>query len=1250
MCVWFALAVCSVSLTVCRNAASASRHISIVSTQPGCSAIASKLADGYAGMVIFGTVAEPMFLIQDQTTCPSNFSLFQTVSDYPTSLNPIHYSLMALLPLVLFIFLLILSHSTKFSIGGKWMLVHGNQHRSRAEKNRLVTLVPILPGISVEIPSIADRKEKNTIAQERHFGALKSEDFFEEQKPFSVVLNNDKVVLQFEHYKIELAARDNEVPGFGLHWILTYRILVELVNEIYHRKHNMTTVMKLLTFSFGLHGCQMYEIRDGVPKCVAEYFENSEARESVHANSDFVMRNYDKPGGLLLDIESIGEYSMLQTLVKFETRCFALVCTRASNVFLLRENEKLCMAVLGMLISVYYSNVVQHEESPGLKVYRKYEELVKAMHTSILLFDHDGKKRSEIGDPENLKYVTEDEILRNSCDFERITPNGSLHVTHPLIQGPEERKYYIERSEIVVDPSYQDALAFAQCANAQLLRRGTLWCPSEDCVIDGSAVNAISKCARVTLPLGNSVCFYKFDKSVSENCDACIIELDREAAELDGAVLVTDVDPNNAFGIWLIDCKKKKVVWEMTTRKLDKQIQSLSGRSMDFMVGYCHPDDAEFFRRCISQGVAGASTLSCEVRMKLASEDYQSYSVVLNKQNPRYLMMLALNMNEKKKQISLMRELAETISLTLSLGKVILWFFEDNHSLSGVVTRAHLERGSVKFNWATILYNIPDEYRKEMTDAITDAIHNGRNFHIEIPIWLDFVRWVSVTAIVTGEVQYPLMGVSVDITALKDMEEELQAQKLAAEKAMAAKTRFLANMSHEVRTPLNGICGLMAVLEQTEMNDDIRTMIKVMSDAFQRLLELLCDTLDLAKMEQNKMSVVNTSFCPISLAEDIICTLAQKASANVEIKVHTDPRSGYKFFGDPYVFNRVLGNLMSNSVKFTSVGSIDITIKEDNNGLLIKIKDTGIGISEEKKQAVFEYFEQGDNSATRKYGGIGIGLTLVKKMTDLVKGVMAMESQLNVGTEFSVFLPFEPIYYHYIPKSPNPIPPQLLYLADKNTHVHREVCKYAEFSNVEVVYDTTSLSHLTSVMTDTEHIEVARSIVQDIPKVVFSSEKVKIPGFEVFTAPFFVDTVFTYCYCEYERKKQNRETPMDWESISVLAVDDNRTNRMVLEKLFGSFTCKFVIVETGRETIERFECGKFDVVLVDYYLPDINGPEVAKKIAEKSQVPIIAMTASTDRSDLAKCRESGMKYLIEKPVTIRNMKRVLKEAIMESRH
>ena len=118
--------------------------------------------------------------------------------------------------------------------------------------------------------------------------------------------------------------------------------------------------------------------------------------------------------------------------------------------------------------------------------------------------------------------------------------------------------------------------------------------------------------------------------------------------------------------------------------------------------------------------------------------------------------------------------------------------------------------------------------------------------------------------------------------------------------------------------------------------------------------------------------------------------------------------------------------------------------------------------------------------------------------------------------------------------------------------------------------------------------------------------------------------------------------------MSILAVDDNQTNRMVLAKLLANFKCKFQIAETGMQTLDLFEHNHFDLVLVDYYLPDINGPEVAKRISQKSSVPIVAMTASTDRSDLANCRDSGMKYLIEKPLTIRNMKRVLKEAIMES--
>lgn len=249
---------------------------------------------------------------------------------------------------------------------------------------------------------------------------------------------------------------------------------------------------------------------------------------------------------------------------------------------------------------------------------------------------------------------------------------------------------------------------------------------------------------------------------------------------------------------------------------------------------------------------------------------------------------------------------------------------------------------------------------------------------------------------------HPILWSFIDISPLKSAQADAEAAKLAAETANQSKSDFLAVMSHEIRTPLNGVLGMAQLLSRKNLTADEHEMVSVIVQSGDALLAILNDLLDFAKIEAGRLELESIEFDIEDLvkgAHNTFTAIAQKKQLSFRLTVDPDARGMYR--GDPGRLRQILYNLISNALKFTERGTIDVLVSRRREKLILAVRDTGIGIPADRVGQLFQKFSQADSSTTRKYGGTGLGLAICLELAKLMQGGLSVESVEGAGSTFT---------------------------------------------------------------------------------------------------------------------------------------------------------------------------------------------------------------------------------------------------------
>ena len=448
---------------------------------------------------------------------------------------------------------------------------------------------------------------------------------------------------------------------------------------------------------------------------------------------------------------------------------------------------------------------------------------------------------------------------------------------------------------------------------------------------------------------------------------------------------------------------------------------------------------------------------------------------------------------------------------------------------------------------------------------------------------------------------------------------------LAREEALTAsqsKSEFLANTSHEVRTPLTGILGFCHVLLESESNPRRREYIETIKISAEHLLRVLDDILDLSKIEAGKFSLQLQPFALLPVIEESAALFAQQAAdKGIELIVDTAEPLPVSVSGDSARLKQLATNLISNAVKFTDRGQVLITLSaenhsDDSSDICLSISDTGIGIRQQEQAKLFQAFQQLDGTDTRKHGGTGLGLAMVKRLVDLMRGSIHVSSEPGRGTRFDVRLPLS----SEAPVNPTEPKNQIVHFWEENPDARRALRRRLQANGFQSqAHDT--LSQLLAAASPEVHLVAGfssqRSFFDVEPQLTAYSELiVLLPSLAGVLARedfiFLQKPLAEHKLLQALAGEDKRAGTQSLKASSVLVVDDNRSNRLLLSALLEELQAKGTLCASGREALALCEQQAYPLIILDLQMPDMNGEDTARAIREtplNRHSRLVALTA-----------------------------------------
>jgi PAS domain S-box-containing protein len=568
--------------------------------------------------------------------------------------------------------------------------------------------------------------------------------------------------------------------------------------------------------------------------------------------------------------------------------------------------------------------------------------------------------------------------------------------------------------------------------------------------------------------------------------------------------------------------------------------------------------------------------------------------------------------------------------------------------------------------------------------------------------------WVDTTIVPFRDaegkpVQY--IAIRSDITALKRIQEDLLGAKEVAEAASRAKSEFLANMSHEIRTPLNGVMGMTDLALETELTPEQREYLETVKMSSDSLLTVINDILDFSKIEAGKIDLEDTDFNLRDSLETTLKTLALRADEKgLELMCEVAPEVPEVVRGDSTRLRQIVINLVGNAIKFTDKGEIAVKVQIESKGngdciCRFTVADTGIGIPESKRELIFAPFSQADTSTTRKYGGTGLGLTISTRLVQMMGGKIWVESEMGHGSQFHFTVRLgvaeaKEIVLGTVAPSEVLRGVRVLVVDDNRTncrilegmllrwHMKPSVVNGGQaaleqlsaarqagepykliltdmhmpdmdgFGLVEQIRKSPELATATIMMLTSaghrgdaarcEELGVAAYLLKPVRQSELREAVARVLGARPQGGAIPLITRFSL---------QDAREPDAY--LSVLLAEDNLVNQRLAVRLLEKRGHRVVVAGTGVEALRALEKERFDLVLMDVQMPEMDGLEATAAIREKEKSTgahqaIVALTAHAMKGDREKCMAAGMDGYLTKPIRPNELDQLLE--IYVARH